>query len=136
MPVPAPDPRSRRILLAEDDALLRRMLATALGDDGFEVLEAGDGLELLEQLEALLGAEGGSHDLMVVADVHMPGLTGLDVLAILSCAVASTPVVLITAFADHELRAEAAELGAVAVLDKPFDLDQLRSVILRAAAAR
>jgi two-component system response regulator (stage 0 sporulation protein F) len=128
-------PRRRRLLLAEDDAPLRQVLATALGHDGFDVLEAGDGLELLERIENLLAASVRPDDLLVIADIHMPGLTGLDLVAILSCALAGTPVVLITAFADRETRAEASELGAVAVIDKPFSLDELRAVIFEAADA-
>jgi len=62
----------------------------------------------------------------------MPGLTGLDVLAILRCANRTTPVILITAFGDEATHAEGRELGAVAVLDKPFNVQELRTAVVGA----
>jgi CheY-like chemotaxis protein len=127
----------RQILVAEDDASLRRLIAHTLAGDGYDVLEAGDGLELLDRIESILAARSGRADtLVVVADINMPGLTGLDVLAILRCTFAAMPVVLITAFGDQETLSEARELGAAAVLDKPFDLDRLREIVAWAGWSR
>jgi DNA-binding response OmpR family regulator len=129
--------RPRRLLLAEDDPSLRQMLVSAFLADGFEVVAAADGLELLANIERALEVRREKADaFLVVADVHMPGLTGLDVLAILRCAGRQTPVILITAFGDSDTCAEALELGAAAVLDKPFDLDQLLSEARRALPTR
>jgi DNA-binding response OmpR family regulator len=114
--------RKRRILLAEDDAALRDLMAAALARDGHEVVEASDGSEVLD----LLAEE--TLDL-IVSDVHMPGWSGLDVLAGLSRDPASPPVVLVTAFGDSQLHADALRLGARATMDKPFDMDQLRAVV-------
>ena len=119
----------RRVLLAEDDAALRPLIASALRGDGYEVLEARDGLELLANVESTLAEWGPRPEgVLIISDVQMPGLGGLDVLAILRCAFWAAPVILITAFGDEETHAEAHELGAAAVFDKPFDLDELRSV--------
>ena len=129
----APLPPGRHlVLLAEDDTSLRRMMAAVLAGDGFEVIEAADGLELLGRIEEVFG-EGvrGLESFVVVADINMPGLTGMDVLAILRCTFTQTPVVLITAFADREVRREAIELGATALLDKPFSVDALRTMLAR-----
>jgi len=129
------DHAARRILLAEDDAPLRELIATALRADGYEVVEAGDGLELLAHVESALSAKDHGFDAwVIVADINMPGLTGLDVLAILRCAAVDAPVLLMTAFGDKETRLEAAELGAAAILDKPFDLECLRTALARVAA--
>jgi CheY-like chemotaxis protein len=129
-------PWSRRVLLAEDDATLRALIASVLRADGLDVVEAGDGLELLGALEAhLLGRAGGSDALVVVADVRMPVLSGLDVLAIMRCASIPTRVILLTAFGDAETHAEARELGVSAVFDKPVDIDHLRAVVRTAATA-
>ena len=122
-----------RVLLAEDDGPLRALIADVLQGDGYEVVEARDGLELLANIEASLVGEQRPF-FVVVADVHMPGLTGLDVLAILRCSFVAAPVILITAFGDDDTRAEARELGASAVFDKPFELEELRAAILEAAA--
>ena len=125
--------RRRRVLVAEDDAALRRMIATVLRADGYEVIEAGDGLELLGHIESILAGERArSDEFVILADVNMPGLTGMDVLAILRCTFAATAVILMTAFGDREVYAEARELGAAAVLDKPFNLDALRAIVVEA----
>jgi DNA-binding response OmpR family regulator len=106
------------------------MLAT----DGYVVIEACDGQALLLAIENLRA--GSVRPVMIVSDVRMPGYSGLDLLAILRCASWTLPVVLITAFGDEDTHAEALELGAVAVLDKPFDLDHLRAVVRAAAPIR
>jgi len=122
----------RRVLVAEDDPSLRRLIVTVLQDGGYDVIEAEDGVQLLQHIEQLVSAQCAPSDsFVVVTDVNMPGLSGLDVLAVLRCALARARVVLITAFGDAETRAEARELGAVTVLDKPFDLDALRAVVDR-----
>ena len=68
----------------------------------------------------------------IVSDICMPGLTGLDLLAALRCTRFEIPVILITAFGDEEVRAEARSLGATAVLDKPFNLDELPAALQKA----
>jgi CheY-like chemotaxis protein len=124
----------RCVLLAEDDGAMRRLIASVLRTDGYDVHEVGDGVALLEEIESTLGARHERADsFLIVADINMPGLSGLDVLAILRCAFAATPVVLITAFGDAETHAEARELGALTVLDKPFDVDALREIVHEAA---
>jgi len=120
----------RRVLLAEDDGPLRDLLAEVLRADGHEVVEARDGVELLAHIEnALVRRWQRADAFVIVADIHMPGFGGLDVLAMLRVANCATPVILITGFGDDEVRDEARELGAVAVLDKPFALDALRAAV-------
>jgi len=123
-----------RVLLAEDDPALRELMAGALRRDGYEVLEASDGTELLDRLEAIVTTVGRGPDAVavIISDIRMPGLTGLDLLAALRCAEWTTPVILITAFGDEETHREARELGARAVLDKPFPLEQLRAAVQEA----
>jgi DNA-binding response OmpR family regulator len=133
-PLPAPDAPPRRhplVLLAEDDAAFRHLLASVLEQEGYEVVEAQDGLALLASIENTLTVRRERPDgFLVVADVRMPGLTGLDVLAILRCANWRTPVILITAFGDEATHAEGCELGAVAVFDKPFNVEDLKAMVL------
>jgi CheY-like chemotaxis protein len=125
-------PRAHRVLLAEDDQELRWLIAHSLRGDGFEVVEAADGLDLLDQVGTSLSdtLELESIDL-IVSDVRMPGWTGLEVLAGLNSAGCHTPVVLITAFGDPEVHAAGKRLGAAAVLDKPFDLNELSRIAAR-----
>ena len=140
-PIPMPDTackaREPRIIVAEDDQELRELIASALRNDGYEVVEARDGVELLGYLEAAAVAAGRSNGssqvAAVVSDVRMPSLTGLDVLAVLRCAYWPVPVILITAFGDEDTHAEARELGVNAVFDKPFDLEDLCAAVREAA---
>jgi DNA-binding response OmpR family regulator len=122
--------RQRLVLLAEDDAAFRRLIASVLAEEGYEVMEAADGVALLANIESTLTGRERCEPFLVLADVRMPGLGGLDVLAILRCADCATPVILITAFGDEATHAEGRELGASAVFDKPFDLDALRAAVL------
>jgi DNA-binding response OmpR family regulator len=125
-----------RVLLAEDDAQMRLMLASALRRDGCEVIEVSDGWELLRyltenRLESLPSLDTGASrriDLLI-SDIRMPGRSGLDILAGMRWADWPMPVILITAFGDSQTHAEARRLGAAAVFDKPFDLDDFRTAV-------
>ena len=123
---------SRRVLVADGDASLRHAIGTALRRDGHDVREAKDGLELVALLEKVL-MEGARRDaLVVVAGTETAGLTGLDVLAILRCASFQTPVIVLSPDDDADTRAEARELGAIPISDRPLDLDALRAAVLAA----
>jgi two-component system, response regulator, stage 0 sporulation protein F len=117
-----------RVLIADDDAATRELFAWSFRRDGFDVIEVGDGVELFEAIEAAVhvGGVGEPPLSLVVSDVRMPGLSGLDVLWILRAGRWQVPVILTTAFNDAQMRAEARTLGAWAILDKPFPLDDLR----------
>jgi CheY-like chemotaxis protein len=125
------------VLLAEDDDDLRELLAVQLRRRGYQVTALCDGNALMDQLGAMLTGDGASAlpDL-VVSDIRMPNGTGLDVLAFLRCLGWRLPVVLITAFGDDATHLDAAELGAAAVLDKPFTLADLDAVVARLLAPR
>jgi DNA-binding NtrC family response regulator len=115
------------ILIADDDVEMRRMLGEALAREGIDVELAADGAELQQRLEAL--ADAGKLPRIVIADIQMPGVTGMHILAWVRRKLPSVDVILITAFGDARIHARAKKLGAAAVFDKPFDLDQLRLVI-------
>jgi len=122
-------PKSR-VLLAEDDAEMRRFLADSLREEGYEVIEAASGVELLERLE--FEAEDGRWLPMfdvVVTDVRMPGVTGLEVLEGIRNVEWSTGVILVSAFADQEVHDQARRLGACAVLAKPFPLGEFLTAV-------
>lgn len=117
-----------RVLVADDDPATRELFSWSFRRDGFDVVEVADGVELFEAIEAAVhvGGVGEPPLSLVVSDVRMPGLTGLDVLWILRAGRWQVPVILTTAFNDPQVRAEARTLGAWAILDKPFPLDDLR----------
>ena len=123
-----------RVLLAEDDAEFRRLLATLLESDGYDVQQAADGQQVVEWLAywSDLGPMDANCSL-IISDIRMPGYSGLDVLTSLHCLGSQIPVILITAFGDDATRRQAVRLGAVAFLSKPFDMDDLRTVVLNVA---
>jgi DNA-binding response OmpR family regulator len=122
-----------RVLIADDDPDIRSELASALSEDGYEVIEAADGNQLLEAVVQAFTDEGGEprYD-AIVTDVMMPGFSGLDVLTAMRTRTTRIPVLVITAFGDDRTVRMAASLGAVAVFRKPFDLDDFRTALVNA----
>ena len=118
-----------RILLAEDDAEMRGIVAEAFRGDGYEVVEMPDGGRLLVNIAARLKSGSGADSLdLIVSDIRMPICTGLQILAALRDAHWHTPVILMTAFGDDATRKHAEMLNAV-LFDKPFDVDDLRTAV-------
>ena len=127
-------PGPLRVLVAEDDAEMRSLIATALSADGCDVLEARDGRELFEILAAMSPPNPRLEPPdIVVSDIRMPGPSGLDGLALLRESTWSVPVIVITGFGDLATHDEARRLGAAIVLDKPFDLEVLRTAVITLA---
>jgi CheY-like chemotaxis protein len=123
--------RSRRVIVAEDSPDIRQVVAIALRSLGYETVEASSGAELLDQLaDAVLSEETSLRPHLIVSDIRMPGLTGLEILAGLRQAGWNTYIVLMTAYADTETRAEACRLGADALFAKPFEIDDLLTVVI------
>src|SRR5690242_20549386 len=105
----------KRVFIAEDDREMRHAIADALRRDGYDVQEAGDCDQLLMRLALARinrHPSDGSEDL-IITDVRMPFGDGLDLVQALREARWSTPVVVMTAFADRETRERANLLGAV-----------------------
>ena len=124
------------ILLAEDDDEMRKLLAAALRADGYAVEEAYNGMDLLAKVaRSLLHGSSAVPVDLVITDIRMPGFSGLEVLAALRETNRTVPVILITAFGDLETHQEARRLGANAIFDKPFDVDDLRTAVLSFAPA-
>lgn len=119
-----------RVLLAEDDAEMRRLLVTTLRRNQCDVIEAKSGAQLWDLVvRCVLGAQREQAVDLIISDVRMPGASGLEILARLRTYDSTTPVIMITAFGDPETHAEAKRLGALAVFNKPFDLDDLRVLV-------
>ncbi len=135
MPLPPPPaPRPLCILLAEDDEELRSLLTLALARAGHQVVALEDGYELSDyvSLTQVCGGPLTAPD-VILSDVRMPGRTGLEVLAQAQASGLNCPVVLLSSFADDETRDEARRLGVKAFLDKPVDLEVLRTTVREAA---
>ena len=111
----------RRIVVAEDESLIRMDIVETLKDQGFDVVgEAGDGLKAIELAKEL------KPDLMVM-DIKMPDMDGLS--AAEQIAKLRIPVVFLTAFNQQELVSRASEVGAMAFLVKPFSPEDLLPAI-------
>lgn len=129
--------RRPRILLVEDDDELRRLIAAALRQRGYDVVEVADGNTGLAYLNPwLAGHAAAPPPDAVVSDIRVPGWSGLEILAAVREAGLTLPVVLVTAFGSHTTHAAAQRLGASAMLDKPFQIDGLCRVVRDALAAR
>jgi DNA-binding response OmpR family regulator len=121
-------PRSR-VLVADDDIEMRRLVAESLRKDGYEVVEESDGGRLLVRIAAIYTFERTIDPFdLIVSDIRMPVCSGLDILKGLRDAHWRTPVILMTAFGDDETRQRADTLGAL-LFDKPFQMGALRAVV-------
>jgi two-component system alkaline phosphatase synthesis response regulator PhoP len=110
----------RRVLLADDDQALRKLISTTLGTDDFDLLQAADG----EQALALARSE---HPALVLLDINMPKLDGFEVCAALkgSAETAGIKIVMLTARSTELDRAHGREVGADDYFIKPFSPIQL-----------
>lgn len=122
------------VMVAEDDAAMRRLLTRVLVRERYHVTALSDGRELL-QAALELGERGAAPDL-IISDVRMPGFSGFQLLEALDSARLRVPVVLISAFCDDPTLTRACRLGATLVLSKPFDMDVLRTAALCLLAAK
>jgi DNA-binding response OmpR family regulator len=120
------------ILLAEDDANLRAMLAIVLRREGHRIVELRNGGELREQLDALYRRDQPAPEgLMIISDLRMPEADGLSLMRAVAERGHHPPFIILTAFGSAEVHAAARALGALGVLDKPFDFDELRHEVRR-----
>ncbi len=118
----SPSPAPRRVLLAEDEALIRLDLKEMLQEEGYDVVgEVGDGesaVKLAEQLRPDL----------IILDVKMPGMDGITAAERIA-AKRIAPVVILTAFSQRDLVERARDAGAMAYLVKPFQKRDLLPAI-------
>jgi DNA-binding NtrC family response regulator len=118
---------SARILVVEDEDKLRRVIELQLKTAGFEVDQSGSaeaGVKLADRAD------------LIITDLRLPGMTGLDLLAQIRSQNSRTPVIVMTAFGTVENAVEAMKAGAVDFLPKPFSLDHLMAVVTKALEVR
>lgn len=114
--------RARRVLIAEDEAIIRMDLREMLEEEDYEVVaEAADGFEAIEF------ARDYDPDL-VILDIKMPGMDGIRAAEIITREQIA-PVLILTAFSQRDLAAQAAQAGAMAYLVKPFQKTDLLPAI-------
>ena len=117
----------QRILVVDDEEKLRRVIELQLMTAGFDVDKAGsaeEGLKLAERAD------------LVLTDLKLPGMDGLELLAAIRRQNMQSPVIVMTAFGTIEVAVEAMKAGAVDFLMKPFSLDHLMAVVEKALEVR
>lgn len=121
-----PESRTKLIAVVDDDELVRISLQRLLKAAGFAVT-------LFGSAEDLLKAGQFTEIACLIADIRMPGMSGLDLQAKLKAEGGSTPIIFITAHGDEKMRLQAMRAGAVGFLAKPFDaailLDRIRAAL-------
>jgi CheY-like chemotaxis protein len=117
----------RKILIADDDPAVRRLMIEVVTGRGRDLVEAEDGEE------ALRSCMGGTFSLLVL-DHLMPGFTGVDVIRHVRKSGDIVPAILLSGSLDNEIALEAGGLGGVECLSKPFGVAELREVVARILA--
>ena len=119
-------PATFRILIADDDSGIRHLLTTYLRREGFQLIEARNGREALEEMRA------GSVDLLLM-DLMMPEVSGFDVLCerVGDPLLRQIPVIVVSANSKPEVAAAIFGKDVRGVLAKPFDLDALMAMVTR-----
>jgi two-component system response regulator AtoC len=118
---------SARILVADDEPNLRRVLTAILAREGYEVVQAADGAE------AISACQGGDID-VVITDLKMPRVDGMEVLRHVSTTMPAVPVIMITAFGSVDNAVAAVKTGAFDYIEKPFEQEQIRLIVTKAVA--
>src|SRR5688572_32703063 len=114
-----------RILICDDQEMMRDSLAANLAREGHEVVATGDGTVAVQRLEG-----AGKFDLLIT-DLKMPKMTGIELLAEAKRLRPDVPVVLMTEFATVQTAVEAMKLGAYDYIQKPFDGDEIKHLVDR-----
>jgi two-component system response regulator PilR (NtrC family) len=114
-----------RILVVDDEESMRKLLEIALGKEGYRLTLAESGKKATEIFDK------SSYDL-VISDIKMPDMSGVDVLRHIKETDPSVPVIMVTAYASAETAVEALRLGAYDYLTKPFKLEELKANIRNA----
>lgn len=118
-----------KILIADDEPNVRYSFKKLLKDEHLEVIEAANGVDALRMFSQ-------KEPDLVVMDIEMPGMTGLEAIRRLKEINPRIPVIVVTAFGSSDRVIEAMKQGAYEYLEKPFDIEKMRSVIREALGIR
>ena len=118
-----------RILVVDDERSMREMLSILLEREGYEAVGAKNGQEALQLFETSL------FDL-VISDIQMPGINGIELLSRIKTLAPEVPVLMITAFSTAEQAVDAIKLGAFHYFTKPFNNDEIRALVRNALEKR
>lgn len=112
------------LLVVDDQPAIRQLLVEALGSEGYDIVQASDGYEAVSIVR-------DRKPELILLDLKMPGLSGLETLREINKHSPGIPVVLITAYGELSDPAEAERMGVRCLILKPFDLNEVRAVVRR-----
>lgn len=118
---------SARILIVDDEEVVLRSCSRILADGGYQIETQPDGIGALRKI-------GDGHYDLIILDLMMPKMDGLEVLRRVKESHPEIKVIMVTGLAQEETAVQAMHLGAFGYLPKPFDPDQLNQIVLRALA--
>ena len=117
------------VLIVDDDSSIRWVLARALSNAQFKVLSCDNGQQAISMIES-------ARPQLVITDIQMSGMDGLELLASINQQWPDLPVIMITAYADTDLATKTHELGAFDYLPKPFDINHVIKLCQRAVDSK
>ena len=120
---PGATPTVTTVLLVDDEPGVRFALTEVLHDRGYRVIAAASGAEALAALDGVAVVD------VVVTDLSMPGMDGLELVSQIAARAPTLPVILITAHGSEQMVRIASSRGACGCLSKPFDIDEIARVI-------
>ncbi len=127
-----PLPAGPRVIVAEDDALLRGRMISELRADGYTVVEAKSAKDLFDQVRASLRREGGGEPFaVIVSDARTPNASGMDLLFGLRSVAGATPIILVAASTEGLVLENAKRVRGLTILEEPVDVDELRLAVRR-----
>ena len=126
-PAPAKNPALAHVLVVDDEPLIRWSLAETLTDRGHTVTEAGDGKEALRVV-----TDSANRPNVVLLDYRLPDSNDLSLFAAIKRELPEVPIILMTAYGSPEITAGALSLGAYRVVSKPFEVQDLVTLIQEA----
>jgi len=111
----------KKVLVIDDQAGIRALMTEVFTALGIEVLEAKNGSEGLETMDR-------RQPDMILLDMKMPGLSGIETLRLIRAKNYAVPIILVTAYQENDIIVEAERLGVTARLVKPFDIEELKRI--------
>lgn len=122
-------PQSGEILVVDDEPRVRNIAARLLKHEGYQAVEAGDGMEAIERLSA-----PGANVRLVLLDLTMPRLDGIQTAREMFRRVPNVPIILMSGFTEQEVSAKSSEVPFVGFLQKPFNRQQFLEAVRRCLA--
>jgi DNA-binding response OmpR family regulator len=114
----------KKILIVDDNKYIRFALSALMEQSGYDVHEVGEGGKVIEEVKS-------KNPDLVILDKKLPGYDGLDLLVEIKNIKKELPVVILTAYGDDKTREQALARGADVFMTKPFDNDEIISIIER-----